>query len=155
MTTDDVRDELEKIRESGPLTASRVLAAASRARHPLHGKFEWDDAVAAHQHRLSQARQLIANVTIEPVVGQVLTAYFHVPNNLGEGEYVPIDALVRHPDKLALARAAVVASIRSAQDNLTELETAQAVFGKPARKNVSKARRALETAQKEVLSMTQ
>ena len=44
----------------GTLDPEMVVDAAGDPDHPLHGHFEWDDAKAAHQYRLGQARALIA-----------------------------------------------------------------------------------------------
>lgn len=56
----DLRTELLAIREQfGQLTPHNVVEAASAEDHPLHDRFEWNDDVAAHKYRLSQARQLI------------------------------------------------------------------------------------------------
>lgn len=61
-----LEDELKRIAEqaSGLLTPDAVVAAAKDPANPLHEEFEWDDAVAAHKHRLSQARHLIRSVRI-------------------------------------------------------------------------------------------
>lgn len=64
---DILREQLEAIRassESGVLEAEDVVESARSADSPLHRFFEWDDAKAAHQHRLSQARRLIRMVTV-------------------------------------------------------------------------------------------
>lgn len=55
-------DELERLREKhgGYLEATDVVEAARSKRHKLHGAFEWDDALAATEHRKSQARTMMA-----------------------------------------------------------------------------------------------
>lgn len=56
----DLRSELLAIREEhGKLTPAAIVAAATPDDHPLHSRFEWDDAVAGHKFRLIQARELI------------------------------------------------------------------------------------------------
>jgi hypothetical protein len=56
----DLRTELLAIRaERGQLTAAAIVEAATPEDHPLHSRFEWDDAVAGHRYRLGQAKQLI------------------------------------------------------------------------------------------------
>lgn len=56
----DLRTELMAIRaDNGRLTPAAVVAAATAENHPLHDRFEWDDKVAGHRYRLSQARDLI------------------------------------------------------------------------------------------------
>lgn len=55
-----VRQRLEEIAQRrGILTPLVVLDEARNPEHPLHGRFEWDDTVAAEKYRLEQAHQLI------------------------------------------------------------------------------------------------
>src|SRR6185437_11347508 len=63
-----VGDELERLRQTnnGELTAELALDAARPKSSPLHDGFEWDDTVAAEQHRLTQARSMIRSVVIVP-----------------------------------------------------------------------------------------
>lgn len=51
----------------GRLTPQNVVADARNRNSPLHDIFEWDDAKAADQYRLEQARELIRSVKIEVV----------------------------------------------------------------------------------------
>ena len=70
MTKDDLKAVLLALEDAGGrLTAEGVLDAARDEAHPLHGEFEWDDSVAAEQHRLSQARKLL-QVRMEVVVNE-------------------------------------------------------------------------------------
>lgn len=48
---------------NGELTAPMVLDSARPDDAPLHGYFQWDDALAAEEYRLDQARALIRRVT--------------------------------------------------------------------------------------------
>lgn len=50
--------------EEGRLTPAAVVERARPQDSPLHGQFEWDDAAAAHRHRLDRARHLIRSVKI-------------------------------------------------------------------------------------------
>lgn len=55
---------IEMLREKfkGELTPQDILDDAQHDNSPLHSFFEWDDSVAAAQHRLAQARGLIRAV---------------------------------------------------------------------------------------------
>ena len=70
MTEDDgmrmhLRDVLAQIEDAnGRLTPEAVVGAASDPDHPLHDRFDWDDATAAHTARIMTARRLIASVTV-------------------------------------------------------------------------------------------
>lgn len=48
----------------GALTPQIVLDEARDPEHPLHHRFEWDDAVAAEKWRREQAHELIQSVRI-------------------------------------------------------------------------------------------
>ena len=150
--TDDIAEALENIRKAGGLTPSRVVKVASRTDSILHGLFEWDDSSAAHQFRLNQARRIIATRVIhEPRTQRTISTYIHIPSPTGEGEYIPTIMAVRSPDKLALARDAVLRNLRSAQDNLDELDEAIRLFGTPEKgSRVRRASVALGTAQTEL-----
>jgi len=58
---DEVYQELEKIRKRGRgvLRPASVVKAAEKEKSPLHQYFTWDDAKAAHEYRLEEARRLI------------------------------------------------------------------------------------------------
>ncbi|WP_312687987.1 hypothetical protein [Brevundimonas nasdae] len=58
--------ELARIEKAaGELTPTAVLERARSANSSLHDHFEWDDSVAAAQHRLSQAGELIRSITVD------------------------------------------------------------------------------------------
>lgn len=70
----DLRDLMRDVYDRhGSLTPAVVVEEATPEDAPLHNRFEWDDAVAGHKHRLDQARRLIRAVQIEyktPTGGQ-------------------------------------------------------------------------------------
>lgn len=85
--------------QRGALTPAAVVEVASAPDHPLHSRFEWDDAEAARDFRLLQAGQLIRSVRLkitEPEVTEV-RAFLHVPGTEAgaAGSYVP-ETEVRH-----------------------------------------------------------
>jgi hypothetical protein len=58
--------ELARIEQAeGALTPTTVLDRARSANSALHDHFEWDDGVAAEQHRLTQAGELIRAIVID------------------------------------------------------------------------------------------
>lgn len=98
----DLRSELMAVRkEYGTLTPANVVEAARDEDHPLHGRFEWDDAVAGEKYRLDQARKLIrvvreAYTDAAGRPGDVRT--FHaIPRAEGGMAYEPLDEIV-HDD---------------------------------------------------------
>jgi hypothetical protein len=97
----DLRAELTAIRaESGRLTPASVVEAATAEDHPLHDRFEWDDALAGPKYRLSQARELIRVVKESYVDGKgrpESVRFFHaIPDAQGMA-YQPLDE-VTHDD---------------------------------------------------------
>lgn len=62
----NLRDQLKSIYEThGALTPKLVVDEARDAEHPLHARFEWDDAVAGPKYREVQAAELIRSVRIK------------------------------------------------------------------------------------------
>lgn len=47
-------------------TAEAFLAEAADESCPIHDAFEWDDAVAGHEHRLNQARHMMRCFVVVP-----------------------------------------------------------------------------------------
>ena len=66
-----VGETIDTLRKShgGRLKPEQVVTAAKRAKHPLHGYFEWDDTTAAKEFRRSQAMLLIRAVVLCPEEG--------------------------------------------------------------------------------------
>lgn len=103
MKASDLSDWLESIERDSKLTPAEVIEHARDPESPGHGFFEWDDGKAAHQHRLEQARQLLARrVVIETESYQVtVPRYVRDPEAAsGEQSYVNVrsisDADLRH-----------------------------------------------------------
>lgn len=61
-----VDDKLAEIAAAhgGRLTPDLVLAEAENPDSVLHNLFEWNDSIAAHQHRIAQARAIITSVRV-------------------------------------------------------------------------------------------
>lgn len=100
-----VGETLEAIRKKrGKLETETVLQEAQPEDSPIHPAFEWNDAIAAKEHRKEQARKLIRSIQViiseqtEPI-----PLYIHVTtgNNRKPGYYQSI--MVAHPDEFALA----------------------------------------------------
>lgn len=60
-----LRDELLTVRaQHGKLTPQLVVDTARDPEHPLHSRFEWDDAVAGEAWRRQQAHELIRKAKV-------------------------------------------------------------------------------------------
>lgn len=62
-----IGEALEQIaaKAGGHLTPDAVVEAAKDRKHVLHRHFEWDDAAAAQQYRIDQARSLVRSIHVE------------------------------------------------------------------------------------------
>lgn len=49
----------------GQITPEQVVEAAADPTSPLHRHFEWNDEIAAHGHRIDQARALLRSVRVQ------------------------------------------------------------------------------------------
>lgn len=91
----EVCAELE--RSDGGLCAKTLVDASRAENAPLHGEFEWDDAVAGELYREKQAQTLIRNIvvvsqtqkTVEPV-----RAFVRVSTARSRSEYLSVDVVV-------------------------------------------------------------
>ena len=62
-------ERLEALKQKhGELTAELVLEDAQKPSSPLHSAFEWSNAAAAHQHRLTQARYILRQIVVVEVI---------------------------------------------------------------------------------------
>lgn len=60
-----LRDQLQAIYERHQrLTPELVVDEAREETHPLHDRFEWDDAIAGEKYRRQQAHDLIVSVRV-------------------------------------------------------------------------------------------
>lgn len=99
----DLRGELLKVRQDrGELTAQGVVDTARAPGHPLHSRFEWDDAVAGESWRLHQAGALIRSVRLtyrepdEKSPGRTVRAFVAVPSASGH-VYDPAEEVAEDP----------------------------------------------------------
>lgn len=128
LTQQRKRELLEAIaaRKGGLLLAEDVLATAADPEHELHGEFEWDDAKAAHAHRMEQARQLVRTVRVETRVEKTtLSTVYYVKHPEHAAGYIGVPEL-RTQDELARKAIAdefgrALAALRRARDLATAL----------------------------------
>lgn len=98
--------ELERIRKNGSLTAGAVVTEASKKTNPLHPAFEWDNRVAAEEHRLEQARRMMRSIQVivkerpkTPVRGYEITTQPQHGDMPERKVYEPIDVIMKDPMK--------------------------------------------------------
>lgn len=103
----NLRDQLKTIRDqTGTLTPSNVVAAATPDNHPLHHRFEWDDTIAGPKYREIQAADLIRSVKITYRTNNDAEPHtvraFHAVKTATQSEYVDIDDVTSDPLTRAL-----------------------------------------------------
>lgn len=99
----DLRGQLQAIYdEHKRLTPSLVVDAARDKAHPLHARFEWDNAIAGEKYRLDQARDLIRSVRVvyreadEREGARTIRAYHAVRDDEGVA-YRPAEEIAESP----------------------------------------------------------
>ena len=99
----DLKSHLLAIREQyGELSPQPVVDEARNPQHPLHSRFEWDNAIAGEAYRLQQARELIRSVRIvykeadENGPEQSARAFVSIANE-NKFVYEPVDEVAQSP----------------------------------------------------------
>jgi hypothetical protein len=132
-----VGEELELIQQkAGSLTPEIVLRAATPKRSKLHDCFEWDNAVAAHEHRLSQARYLLRSIEVvyEEQTGQKETrsveirAFHNVEDEDGESVYVTVNQARQNAEYWNQVKERALSEIKSWQAKYQSIKEFEVIF---------------------------
>lgn len=98
-----LRDELLAVRaQHGRLTPQLVIDAARDPGHPLHSRFEWNDAVAGEAWRRQQAHELIRRAKVvyreadESGPEKTVRAFVAIPSQDGH-VFDPVEEVVEDP----------------------------------------------------------
>jgi hypothetical protein len=62
--SDEQVQRVADLEDNGILTPKSVVDDARKTKSPLHELFQWNDALAAEEHRLDQARAIIRSVEV-------------------------------------------------------------------------------------------
>lgn len=130
---------------------SDVVEAARNARSPIHGRFEWDDAKAAHQHRLKQARQILRVAVIHVKGHKKPARLVHVPitraeSKSKEGYYKPLPMIAENDFEWEAAYSQALQKLSAAQRAVKDLEESAEKRGDETLSLLSVALKAIETA---------
>lgn len=135
VSADVVGKEFEKIeKQYGKLTSDLVLQSAEDENSPIHECFEWDDAVAGHKYRLSQATTLILNLAVEPDKPkkvEKIRAYYNVSDNTKKGTFINAKSAFENPDTRDIVLKRALREFRAFQEkykNLTEFSQVFKIF---------------------------
>jgi len=129
--TPEQKKRIEEIRREndGILRPSDLIFDAQSELSPLYPLFEWDDAKAAHKHRLDQARAIITSVKYELKIGdsvRTTVAYVRDPEQARDTQgYAAVSDLRSDPDR---AHAALVAEFKRVASMLTRARELAAVL---------------------------
>lgn len=121
-------EHLEALSQQGALTPEVVVRDGEvNPRSPFRHFFEWNDALAAHEHRLSQARYLLRSIVVEierpeQPEPSVVRAFLPVDPADEDRTYAPIVRIMSDADlrKQVLKRAK--RELESWQDRYREYE---------------------------------
>lgn len=114
----------------GDIPPSVLIDVASDEDCEIHDRFTWDNDIAAHEHRLHQARKLIRTTRI--VYEGRLQTLMHVPvvheigtgGRPGEGVYKPISAIVKTQSEYERTLAELVANVKGLNRSISLLTEA-------------------------------
>ncbi len=117
----EVGDELQRLRDrDGKIETLLVVNEAKKKRSPLHGAFQWDDSLAAHEYRLDQARHLIRSIEII-IEDRPEPAFVHIKVDHG-GYYQSPEVAVQNVDEWSLVRTQALRHLQSASTSLDVLD---------------------------------
>jgi len=123
VSAEDAATEFERIRQAnGEFTASMLVEESKSPTAPCHHEFNWNDKLAAHEHRLMQARTLIRDVVfIEPKTQEPLQ-FYHVPSGTkDEGRYEFVKRLVHVRSEYQLALGELLSKLEALEESIQRL----------------------------------
>jgi hypothetical protein len=136
-----IGEQLERLRQrhEDELTPELVVKDARREHSPLHGAFEWDDDIAAHEYRLILARKVLAAIVFVPDEtpdAEPLRYYVHLDN--GRSYYTSIIAAMSDEEKRQRVLRTALKELESWERRYRAYEELAEVFA-----SVSKVREAV------------
>lgn len=118
-----VKQELDRIENSGPITAEDVVDyAREKPRSNLSKCFEWNDEAAADHYRLQQARSIIGNIRKVKLVGGKVTLKREYYKIEGAGRYYTAERLMREPDEVLQILYAAQKALKELIERFEEIE---------------------------------
>ena len=113
----------------GKLTAKNLLDANRPEDAPLHGAFEWDDAKAAEEFRLGQARHIIACLVIKPETKTEPQVRCFYNLERSSPNYHSINAILDDTDSTELLLKNALGELAAFQRKYAVLKKLSPVFG--------------------------
>lgn len=118
MINNPKRDELlDILAKNGKITTEIVVDTAKDPDNVLHTSFEWDDSIAGHEYRLSQATDLIERYEIR----------IEIPVGSGEVRKVNVKMLSQNEDRSSWERTVDILADPERAENLLNRMKAKAI----------------------------
>jgi len=145
-------NELERIRNrEGKLKPAVVVNEARPARSPLHSAFEWDDYVAAEEHRRDQARYMVRALEVVPEGEEAVPVFLVIrPSEREPGYYQATSIAVSNPDEWELVTRDVSTALFAAQKKFDLLQRLAKGKGRKVTSLIKKASAGVEAAREAV-----
>ncbi len=130
-----VANELRRIEEKkGVLDAELVVEYAKSKKSPIHDAFEWDNSLAAHEYRLTQARTMIRSlrVVVEDAT-QPKRLFWHTVEQCGKNQksmYVLRDRLGGEAELQEATYREVVSQLKGLRARYAELKELSDIWEK-------------------------
>lgn len=115
-----------RLADEGRLTAKNLLDENRPADAPLHGEFEWNDAVAAESWREHQARHIINCLMITPEKSEPVRCFFHIERK--ENTYQSITTILKSEQDTQKLLACAMNELMAIQRKYRALKQLQRVF---------------------------
>ena len=130
---DTIEQELELIanKHGGIVRPVDVVAFAKDPSTQLHGRFEWDDAAAAHEHRLWQAREIInVYVKVEPQLNEPVRVFVSLDTDRSQpgGGYRRLDDVLSDEDMTAQLLNQALRDLQRVKRNYGQIKQLSKVF---------------------------
>ncbi len=118
----------EKLQRRGKLTPENLVDASRSEDAPLHGAFEWDDAIAAEKYRVTQASYIIRSIEVETKYAEEPVRAF-VPVTFKEKtSYKGIEVVLKSEDGREQLLSRAMAELRAFERKYNSLEELAGVF---------------------------
>ncbi len=86
------------INMAGNVDAEQIVSLASPKGSPIHKYFEWNDKIAGHAYRLTQARHLVLAIQITDTQTNLSSRAFESVVIEGKRAYVSVQKIAQSPD---------------------------------------------------------
>lgn len=120
----------ERLERTVGLTPANLLDANRANDAPLHNEFEWDDAIAAEEYRLQQARHIISCLCVkseeDKTHNEPIRAFFKIEPACSE--YESLQVILSTEDKYKSMLKTAAAELKAFQKKYQALKELKPLF---------------------------